>query len=272
MSELPSKSVLEHIVDVHCHPTDAPSISEESIARLPIKICAMSSMEADQNLVRDLALANPAKVIPCFGHHPWFSHRISISPSTSKDDHYRSLFLRSPSPPQDHITAFYQLLPSLPDPVPIMNILLELRHNLETFPDAMLGEVGLDRSFRVPYDSCADQRRLTPFVVPLDHQMALLEAQLDIAIEMGRNISIHSVKSQLATSELLDKMKTRHGDKWLRINLDLHSCTVSPETWRDIEAWPLVFSHISKLTLSIAKAPKCVSLAFNGHQQPFTES
>ncbi|KAG5351703.1 Cut9-interacting protein scn1 [Termitomyces sp. J132] len=235
MSELPPRSVLEHIVDVHCHPTDAPHISAESIERLPISICAMSSMESDQRRVRELALANPTKVVPCFGYHPWFSHRISISP-TSKDDHYRSLFLNSPLPPERNIMAFQQLLPLLPDPVTLTDILSELRRNLEAFPEAMLGEVGLDRVFRVPYDYYAERRHLTPFVVPLDHQLIILEAQIDLAVELSRNISLHSVKSQLGTVDLLDKMKAKHGDKWLRINLDLHSCGVSPQTWRDIEA------------------------------------
>lgn len=67
MSGLPPPSVLEHVVDVHCHPTDALHIPGESISRLPITICAMSSMESDQQLVRELALANPTRVVPCFG-------------------------------------------------------------------------------------------------------------------------------------------------------------------------------------------------------------
>ncbi|KAG6842461.1 hypothetical protein C0991_007591 [Blastosporella zonata] len=237
MSDLPPQSVLEHIVDVHCHPTDAPYISDQSIARLSITICAMSSMQADQQLVRELALARPTRVVPCFGYHPWFSYHISIHPPLSKEHHYRNLFLPSPSPSEDHTAAFQQLLPLLPDPVPLADVLFELRRNLEAFPSAMLGEVGLDRIFRVPYDFYAKQRRLTPFVVPLDHQLAVLESQLDLAVELGRNISLHSVKSQLGTLDLLQRMKTKHGIKWLRINLDLHSCGVSPETWRDIEAW-----------------------------------
>ncbi|KAG6873214.1 hypothetical protein C0995_001568 [Termitomyces sp. Mi166 len=193
----------------------------------------MSSMESDQRLVRELALANPARVVPCFGYHPWFSYRISVSPLISKDDHYRSLFLNSPSPPEDHITAFEKLLPLLPDPVSLTDALMELRRNLEAFPEAMLGEVGLDRVFRVPYNFYAEQRHLTPFVVPFDHQLTILEAQINLAVELGRNISLHSVKCQLGTVDLLDRMKTKHGDKWSCINLDLHSCGVSPETWRD---------------------------------------
>ena len=59
-------SVLRHVVDVHCHPTDSP-IAPDDIAALPIHICAMATRDTDQALVRALAAAHPAKVTPCFG-------------------------------------------------------------------------------------------------------------------------------------------------------------------------------------------------------------
>ena len=74
MSDLPpnlNTSILRHIVDVHCHPTDAPDgISPSSMQRLGITVCAMSTMQTDQVRVRDLATAYPEKVVPCFG---WYS-------------------------------------------------------------------------------------------------------------------------------------------------------------------------------------------------------
>jgi Tat protein secretion system quality control protein TatD with DNase activity len=86
----------------------------------------------------------------------------------------------------------------------------------------MLGEVGLDRIFRGPIDYFAQQRELTPFVIPLAHQLVVLEAQLDLAVELGRNVSVHSVKSQLNTMELLDRMAKKHGDRWIAISVDMH--------------------------------------------------
>ena len=68
MSDLPSTAILEHIVDVHCHPTDAPDgISAGSMQRLNITVCAMSTMQTDQVLVKQLATSYPEKVVPCFG-------------------------------------------------------------------------------------------------------------------------------------------------------------------------------------------------------------
>lgn len=83
----------------------------------------------------------------------------------------------------------------------------------------MLGEVGLDASARLRWpiqardvwedmygkreansradgDSRSEEwKRLTPFKVPIAHQRAILEAQMEIAIELGVNISFHSVAS-----------------------------------------------------------------------------
>lgn len=63
---LPPREVLEHVVDVHCHPTDSPCPAD-AMDNLAVRICAMATRTSDQSLVRDLALAYPQKVIPCFG-------------------------------------------------------------------------------------------------------------------------------------------------------------------------------------------------------------
>ncbi|KAL4070703.1 hypothetical protein J3A83DRAFT_4372885 [Scleroderma citrinum] len=230
LEHLPSLEVLRHVVDVHCHPTDSP-VSPDVMDQLPITICAMSSQPSDQSRVRDLALAYPDKVVPCFGYHPWFSHLISLKPSSSKEEHYRELFR-----PGNLEDIFRRMLPNLPEPIPLEDILHDLHRNLEEFPTAMLGEVGLDRAARIPINHSASPVELTSFTIPLEHQLTVLEAQVDLAVELGRNISLHSVKSPQATLELLEKMQKKYESCWLRINVDLHSCGVSPETWKTIEA------------------------------------
>lgn len=95
MTDLPA-NVLEHVVDVHCHPTYSV-ISSRAIEELPIRICAMatkpqnqvrSSMSlpspsitvADvfQELVASLARANPRRVIPGFGMYA--AHKAASKP------------------------------------------------------------------------------------------------------------------------------------------------------------------------------------------------
>ena len=69
MAALPSSQVLRHVVDVHCHPTEAPEIDPDIMQNLCITICAMASRQSDQLRVRDLAVRYPDHVIPCFGQH-----------------------------------------------------------------------------------------------------------------------------------------------------------------------------------------------------------
>lgn len=78
-------------------------------------------------------------------------------------------------------------------------------------------------------------RRLSPFHVPLGHQLAILEAQIDIAIGNKRSISMHSVKAQQASIDLLKRLAERYGDKFYGISFDFHSCGLSAETWRGIQ-------------------------------------
>lgn len=148
------------------------------------------------------------------------------------------------NPTSEDLESFSKLLLKLPDPIPLEEVISEVRNNLLSFPNGMLGEVGLDRAARIPYEYRASPRELTPFHVPLDHQISVLEAQLALAIELKRNVSIHSVKCQQATLDLLDRMSEKHGDSWLAISVDMHSCGLSPQMWKDIEARIGTPSHV----------------------------
>ncbi|KAI0059503.1 Metallo-dependent hydrolase [Artomyces pyxidatus] len=233
---VPPTDVLLHVVDAHAHPTDDPALDPATLSPLPHTLCAMSSNATDQSKVRALAAAHPDSIVPAFGYHPWWAHKISISAHADVESHYRALFLSQSTPALEG--AFTRLLPALPTPMPLAQILSELRDNLSAFPAAMLGEVGIDRAARIPYppaDPSDDRRELSPFVTPLTHQLAILEAQLALAVELRRNVSLHSVKAPSQTRELLDRMAERHGAAWLAISIDLHSCGLSPEVWREIE-------------------------------------
>ncbi|KZO96423.1 Metallo-dependent hydrolase [Calocera viscosa TUFC12733] len=238
------------VTDVHCHPTDSyPSRSD--MEALAIRVCAMATRADDQEKVKRLATDWPEKVTPCFGYHPWFSHTISLLDTLpNKEEHYTSVLLSAEDVNPDHASILQEILPLLPEPQLLGDVVSEVRSNLASHPHAMLGEVGLDRAFRIPlrpYPS-PPPRRLTPFTVPMEHQLAILEALLGVAVELERNVSMHSVKCQQVTLKLFKRMKERHGAKWGKINVDLHSCGFSAETWKDVERnYPNVF-----LSLSIA--------------------
>jgi Tat protein secretion system quality control protein TatD with DNase activity len=249
---LPAPEILVHIVDVHCHPTDALSIAASTIESLPCTLCAMATQEGDQSKVAALARARPDRIVPAFGYHPWWTHRISLSTSsgTTPDHatHYRSLFLPESSPPPsaELEAAFARLLPTLPQPISLADILADVRAHLDEFPSAMLGEVGIDRAARIPFangdpsNGGNHARALSPFSTPFAHQLAILEAQLALAVEMRHNVSLHSVKAPAQTLALFDRMAATHGAAWYAISVDVHSCTLSLEVWRDIEVRPFL--------------------------------
>jgi Tat protein secretion system quality control protein TatD with DNase activity len=127
------------------------------------------------------------------------------------------------SPPDSLESQFATLLPCLPNPRPLSEVIVELRQNLSDFSASMLGEVGLDGGFRIYLDYFASPRHRTTFTIPLAHQVAILEAQIEVAVELGKNISMHSVRCEQATLELFDKMKKKFGEeKWNRISVDIH--------------------------------------------------
>ncbi len=141
----------------------------------------------------------------------------------------------------------------------------------------MLGEVGLDKSFRVPYPQRSGENVetaiqadhnvsssgaeevashvqqqlpknvLTPFRPSMEHQVKLLEMQMEVATQLGVNVSLHSVQcqgsSRLSSSfyteahplfsffvflagptlDFLRDFSQRH-PSFYSINFDIHSC------------------------------------------------
>lgn len=189
-------------------------------------------------------------VVPAFGWHPWFSHLLYddeapeptyrpgaasttsgsdptsasttsepspvLSPSAAKAIHYTSVLSPPPSP---------TFLTSLPPPIPLSTHLSKTLANLIAHPTALVGEIGLDKAFRLPQpwsptDLAArdpsltpggrEGRLLSPHRVRMHHQRVVLAAQLRLAAQARRAISVHGVQAHGVLYDVLSSTWRGH--------------------------------------------------------------
>ncbi|EED16711.1 Cut9 interacting protein Scn1, putative [Talaromyces stipitatus ATCC 10500] len=233
------------VFDAHCHPTDTMT----SISDIPhmnaTALTVMSTRGEDQELVDEVAKRlgdyhqelkqGNGKIVPCFGWHPWFAHQIRVEAdeeATSKTEtteaikiqHYRNALTGSMGNEEEDNHFFN----TLPTPKPLSVLLEETKTRLSAHPNALVGEVGLDKAFRLPMpwqeeelefrdagltSGSREGRKLSPYRVTIAHQKALLKAQLQLAGQLRRAVSVHSVQGHGAVLEVFQELWKGHERK-----------------------------------------------------------
>ncbi|RUS13745.1 hypothetical protein BC937DRAFT_94839 [Endogone sp. FLAS-F59071] len=221
-------SLYTYVCDAHCHPHDDVD-NLDAIARLRVAhVTIMGVREADWEVVKRVVEicrtaeardekeeSRVGKAVPCFGGciwilllciHPWYVHMVcsSSEPQPSDADYthdarYSSILTSKIS---NDVAA---LIPTLPSPTPFATWSAQLRENLLSYPYALVGEVGLDRSARLLPPGAELWTGVIPTSVQCtqEHQLKILDAQLQMAWEMGRAASVHCVQAYGGLLELL---------------------------------------------------------------------
>lgn len=210
--------------------------SVESIGSMKAKVLTvMSTRGQDQDLVADTAtkyalqdkagINGGSYVVPAFGWHPWFSYQLyedtANEAAVLADEHYKRVLTPSPDD-----TDF---LDALPKPKALSSFLEETEKRLLVHPLALVGEIGLDRAFRLPVPESVEAKRkgyeredgdytagsregrpLSPYRVSMDHQKVILKAQFQLAAKHKRPVSVHSVQAHGVVFDLLQSLWTGH--------------------------------------------------------------
>ena len=194
----------------------------------------MGTNNTDQSLVRELAEKYPERVIPGFGWHPWFSYLVW----DDEDPELLALWETGEEGWEGEfkVRHFGKVLKgggggetgdggrlekgfveALGMPRRLRgDVVVELRRNLEFFKNqgrgVVLGEVGLDRGFRLPWPKSyhppasvsatvseegeeGKEKALSPYKVSMDHQVLVFVAQMKVAGEVGVPASVHGVQA-----------------------------------------------------------------------------
>ncbi|KAF5673829.1 Cut9 interacting scn1 [Fusarium heterosporum] len=177
-----------------------------------------------KSLLQDNSETKSTCVVPSFGWHPWFSHLLyddsadtptyrptsgSGAELADKQAHYNAVL--QPEPSSDFVA-------SLPTPVSVSSFLDATESRLSANQHALVGEIGLDKAFRLPEPWNASEqterdstltpggregRHLSPHRVRMDHQRDILAAQLRLAAKTGRPVSVHGVQAHGVLHETL---------------------------------------------------------------------
>jgi Tat protein secretion system quality control protein TatD with DNase activity len=244
------------VYDAHCHPTDTMSSIHDIPGMKTRCLTVMGTRGQDQSLVTQVASKYGVKsaqphewtreecMVPCFGWHPWFAHMMYIADDNEAertDTGANSSALESKTLRGEDKIRHYQKvlkpqreefdeedrrrLSSFPDPMSFSVFLAQMRTHLSSHPLALVGEVGLDRSFRIPEawdpysESNRDEnltpggregRRLTRYQCTPTHQRAILKKQLQLAAELGRAASVHGVQAHGMLFEAVKELWVGH--------------------------------------------------------------
>ncbi|KAG0749936.1 hypothetical protein G6F57_001053 [Rhizopus arrhizus] len=222
------ENLFPNICDAHCHPHDDTS-NLSMIPRLKTgHITIMGVRQDDWDRVSDVA-----KECDKVGIHPWFCYRLMVQ-DKPREEHYQDV-LRCPDEEE-----LNKLIGDLDAPFSYDTWYQNLRQKLIDHPNAIVGEIGVDRSAKLLPGGAVEWHGVKPTNVQctIEHQMKIFEIQSSLARELNRGVSIHCVQGQGHLFDYLKEQSKNFSNRKLKrqfsplppLRLCLHSYGGSPAT------------------------------------------
>ncbi|KAI8077926.1 TatD family [Gilbertella persicaria] len=204
------KELYRDLCDAHCHPHDdidkLALIPQLKTGHITIMGVRQDDWDRVSQVTEECNLKYQKRCVPCFGN----DHKL-----------------------QDMVNA-------LADPSPYDTWYTHLHHKLQDHPEALVGEIGIDRSARLLPGGAIDWHGKKPTQVhtSVDHQLAILDIQCQLARELNRGVSLHCVQGQGHLFDYMKKQSLQFSTRQLRklnyqpntLRVCLHSFGGSPAT------------------------------------------
>lgn len=269
--------------DSHCHLSPAitwQTLEERVLPRLAkseLELHIVGTNHVDFPMIERLLATEGLKSATfSVGIHPWWSHlyasdeevenmiEAGADASKIKDRHYRHVLEGTKQASEEEFQALMKVLPvpfSLSDWERRMNMVLT------AYPQANVGELGLDKSFRVP--TCGHlavqdaDSRLTSYRVSVAHQLCVVRMQLDLAQRHRRWVSVHNVN---CAGKLVELVKDYPSVLWV-----LHSYSGSVDTCKQLVRGGNVWIGVSHV-INMGNVKRLMELADTFPQRVLVET
>ncbi|CAO3681421.1 unnamed protein product [Rhizopus stolonifer] len=173
------------------------------------------------------------KCIPSFGIHPWFCFPLMTKDQT-REEHYRDV-LKCP-----YENELNQMIQDLEEPFTYDVWYQNLRQKLLDHPNALVGEIGVDRSAKLLPGGAIEWHgvKQTNVQCSIEHQLKIFEIQSNLARELNRGVSVHCVQGHGHLDNYLKEQSGKYSNRKLKklnkpfspLRLCLHSYGGSPAT------------------------------------------
>ncbi|KAG2235294.1 TatD family [Thamnidium elegans] len=192
------ESLFKDVCDAHCHAHDdienLQDISQLKTGHITLMGVRQDDWDTVSKVAKECNEKEPNKCIPSFGIHPWFCHFLMMPEENDIQQHYqRILTSKDTQELQDMLETLSQL-PTFTFDTWYNN----LRQHLLDHPNALVGEIGVDRAAKLLPGGSIKWHGVKPTSVQcsIEHQMSIFDIQCKLARELNRGISVHCVQGQ----------------------------------------------------------------------------